>query len=484
MTRFWTRFAVLAGLLTLFVAPLSTAQVPQAPLAEANNAFDKWMAKKDPAYGWYLHNTIKGQGYTGYVLAMTSQTWRTAAEVDHPLWTHWVIVTVPDNLVPGRKAFVYIDGGSITEAAPTKVSDRNIKIATDTHTIAVEVRGVPNEPLKFTDNPTRGRSEDDLIAYAMTRQVATGDEDWMVRFAMTKAATSGMDAATEFLASTAGGQHKVDQWVVSGGSKRGWTAWMVAIFDKRVIGVMPIVIDMLNNEAMVHHHYEVLGFFSAALGDYVNHNIFPHLMGTPELRHVQSIEDPFSYRERASMRRVPKYILNAAGDQYFLPDNSQFYYKDLPGSKAMRYVPNAKHDMAGTDVGDSMVAYYQLILAGKPAPRYSWVKRSDGTLVVTPRDKPVSANLWQATNPNARDFRVDIIGRAYTSTPLTPQADGTYIGQVAKPAGGYTAFFVELVYDMGGKYPLKVTSEVSVVPDVTNFKWENAKAQYPFKTPK
>jgi PhoPQ-activated pathogenicity-related protein len=135
-------------------------------------------------------------------------------------------------------------------------------------------------------------------------------------------------------------------------------------------------------------------------------------MGTPELRHVQSIEDPFSYRERASMRRVPKYILNAAGDQYFLPDNSQFYYKDLPGSKAMRYVPNAKHDMAGTDVGDSMVAYYQLILAGKPAPRYSWVKRSDGTLVVTPRDKPVSANLWQATNPNARDFRVDIIGRA------------------------------------------------------------------------
>ena len=96
MTRFWTRFAVLAGLLTLFIAPLSAAQAPQAPLAVDNNAFDKWMAKKDPAYGWYLHNTIKGPGYTGYVLAMTSQTWCSAAEVDHPLWTHWVIVTVPD----------------------------------------------------------------------------------------------------------------------------------------------------------------------------------------------------------------------------------------------------------------------------------------------------------------------------------------------------------------------------------------------------
>ncbi|MEI7931543.1 MAG: PhoPQ-activated protein PqaA family protein, partial [Alphaproteobacteria bacterium] len=178
------------------------------------------------------------------------------------------------------------------------------------------------------------------------------------------------------------------------------------------------------------------------------------------------------------------YVLNAAGDQYFLPDNSQFYYKDLPGAKAMRYVPNAKHDMAGTDVIDSVEAYYQLILANKPAPRYSWVKRTDGTLVVTPRDKPKAAFLWQATNPTARDFRVDTIGRAYVSSPLSQQADGTYVGQVAAPTSGFTAFFVELVYDVGAKYPLKVTSEVSVVPNVTNFKWENANAQYPVKTPK
>jgi hypothetical protein len=36
---------------------------------------------------------------------------------------------------------------------------------------------------------------------------------------------------------------------------------------------------------------------------------------------------------------------------------------------------------------------------------------------------------------------------------------------VAKPATGWTAFFVELKYPTGGKYPLKLTTAVRVVPD-------------------
>ena len=484
MIKVWKRFALLMGLLAVFAAPLSAAQAPQAPLAERNNAFDRWLAKKDPAFAWTLNNTIQGEGYTGNVLKMTSQTGRSSAEVDHPVWNHWVIVTVPTELSTKKTAFLYIDGGSITEAAPTRVAARNIQIATNTHTVAVEVRGVPNEPLRFTDNPTRARSEDDLIAYAITRQIASGDDDWMVRFAMTKAATSAMTAAQEFLKSEAGGKRRVDKFVVSGGSKRGWTAWMAAIFDKRVIGVMPIVIDMLNNEAMVKHHYEALGFFSPALGDYVNHNIMPHEIGTDKFRHVVSIEDPFSYRNRPRMKSVPKYILNAAGDQFFLPDNSQFYYKDLPGEKALRYVPNAKHDMAGSDVIESVIARYQMILDGKKTPRYAFTKQADGSLLVSPRDKPTYVKLWQATNPRARDFRVDTIGQAYLSSSMRPERDGTYIARVGPPAEGFTAWFVELTYDVGAPFPLKVTSEVTISPDTKPYKWEKAAAQYPKKTPR
>ncbi len=98
--------------------------------------------------------------------------------------------------------------------------------------------------------------------------------------------------------------------------------------------------------------------------------------------------------------------------------------------------------------------------------------------MVTSKDKPREVNLWQATNPKARDFRLDVIGKAYTNTPLQAEANGTYVGRVAKPASGYTAFFVELVYDSGGKYPFKFTTEVSVVPDVLPHKWEEAAAKY------
>jgi hypothetical protein len=49
-----------------------------------------------------------------------------------------------------------------------------------------------------------------------------------------------------------------------------------------------------------------------------------------------------------------------------------------------------------------------------------------------------------------------------------------YVGRVSKPSSGFTAFFVELVYDSSGKYPFKFTTEVSVVPDVLPFRFPAA----------
>jgi PhoPQ-activated pathogenicity-related protein len=167
--------------------------------------------------------------------------------------------------------------------------------------------------------------------------------------------------------------------------------------------------------------------------------------------------------------------VNASGDQFFLPDNSQFYFGELQGEKYLRYVPNSKHNLAGTDARESMLAFYQAILAGRPRPAFSWKKQKDGSLVVTVKDKPREVNLWQATNPKARDFRVDTIGNAYTKTSLKEQKAGVYVGRVEKPAAGFTAFFVEMVYDSGGKYPFKFTTEVSVVPDVLPFDFKDAK---------
>ncbi|MEK7832755.1 MAG: PhoPQ-activated protein PqaA family protein, partial [Acidobacteriota bacterium] len=230
-------------------------------------------------------------------------------------------------------------------------------------------------------------------------------------------------------------------------------------------------------EAITRHHFEAYGFFSDSLDDYVNHGLFPHKIGTPEYQAVLKIEDAYNYRHRASLK-MPKFMINAAGDQFFLPDNSQFYYGDLPEEKHIRYVPNAKHNLAGSDATESLIAFYQAVLSGKARPRFSWTKQKDGSLIVKPVDKPKEVNLWQATNPNSRDFRLDVIGKAYTSTPLTAEKNSSYIGRVAKPEKGYTAFFVEMVYDSGGRYPFKFTTQVSVVPDVLPFKFEDAAKKY------
>ena len=52
---------------------------------------------------------------------------------------------------------------------------------------------------------------------------------------------------------------------------------------------------------------------------------------------------------------LPKYVVNAAGDQFFTPDSSRFYFDDLKGPKYLRYVPNGDHSLRGTDAADGIL---------------------------------------------------------------------------------------------------------------------------------
>ena len=177
---------------------------------------------------------------------------------------------------------------------------------------------------------------------------------------------------------------------------------MIDAVDPRVAAIIPIVIDALNSEAVTKHHFEVLGYFSPALRDYVNHGLFPHKIGTSEYRAVLAIEDPFAYRDRPALR-IPKLLINASGDQFFLPDNSRFYYDKLPGEKYLRYVPNARHNLAGSDSIDTIIAFCRSVLNNTNRPNFTTRKAWDGTINVTANAKPLAVKLWQATNPKARD---------------------------------------------------------------------------------
>lgn len=82
---------------------------------------------------------------------------------------------------------------------------------------------------------------------------------------------------------------------------------------------------------------------------------------------------------------------------------------------------------------------------------------------------PKEVRLWQATNPEARDFRLETLGAKYTSTPLQVNESGTYVANVEKPDKGWTAYFIELTYDVGLRVPFKVTTNIRVKPDILPF---------------
>ena len=123
----WLAPSVVGGVLLLAVA-LTAIQLddrwtvegkgePRRRAGKKTTALDRYIAKEDPNYAWRVENTIRREGFTVYVLHLTSQQWRTAKEVSKPIWEHWLTVVEPDE-VRTENGFLFISGGSISSKAP------------------------------------------------------------------------------------------------------------------------------------------------------------------------------------------------------------------------------------------------------------------------------------------------------------------------------------------------------------------------------
>lgn len=427
---------------------------------------DRYVRAKDPSYSYTLRQKVDGPGYTAYFIDMKSLTWRSAAEVDRTQWQHDLTIVAPTPIDPSpAPAVLLISGGSNKGTPPTMPSSQVVQMVKATGRIVIELKQVPNQPLTFSNHDGMPHTEDGIIAFSWAQVMKTSDPTWSARFPMVKSAVLAMDTAQDFLRSDAGGKVKLEQFVVAGASKRGWTTWLTAAVDPRVVAAVPIVIDVLNVEKFMVQHFESYGFWANSLYDYFYNHITEHI-GQKEMAFLLANEDPYLFRKRLTM---PKFIVNASGDQFFLPDGSQNYFGDLPGEKYLRYVPNADHSLDGSDALESILAYVLSLGDSRPRPTFSWTFEGSETIRVQTADKPQQVLLWQATNPKARDFRVETLGKVWQKTELVDQGGGVYVGKVATPAQGYSAFFIELTFPIGQLFPLKFTTQVRVVPESRPF---------------
>lgn len=425
----------------------------------ASTPLDTFIATVDPAYRWFVYDRADFVDYARYRIRLDSGTFRTLGEVNRTVWQHWLFVYVP-TVVTSDRALLFIDGGSNganPNIPPTNAYESYFgQAAGSSGAIIIDLQMVPNQPLTFSGSGAV--SEDDLIAYTWRKFLDTGDEYWPAQLPMARAAVRAMDAIQSFTHGLAS-PIEIDSFIVAGASKRGWTTWLASAVDPRVSVAVPIVIDVLNVDISFRHHFDVYGFWAPAVTPYVNQGIM-NFIDTPQLDQLFDIVDPYVYRDRLTM---PKYIFNASGDQFFVPDSWQFYYDDLIGPKSIRYVANASHGLTEDPLAIvDAVNLFGAVVSYQYVPGLTWTTESDGTIVVQTSDPVVQAKLWQATNPTARDFRVDTIGQAYSSTNLVDQGGGVYRGNVANPAQGWRAYFIEISFANPNGIPFKFSTGIYV----------------------
>jgi uncharacterized protein (TIGR03437 family) len=116
------------------------------------------------------------------------------------------------------------------------------------------------------------------------------------------------------------------------------------------------------------------------------------------------------------------------------------------------------------DLIGSTLAWAAAVIHGAPLPRFSWQLPEDGRILLNTTDPPAEVRLWQASNPTARDFRLETIGAAWRSS-IVASSGGVYEGSAPAPSRGWTAYFLEMTYPSGGPFPLRFSTPVRVVPD-------------------
>jgi PhoPQ-activated pathogenicity-related protein len=410
---------------------------------------EQYVQKPEAEFGWKLRDKTEGEqsGDRIYDLYFTSQTWQ------EKRWEHQLQVYQPRSVAPNSNMFLWITGGS---ARPAYIS-LGLELARKIGAPVAFLYHIPNQPL--LENELR---EDDLIAETFVRYLRTKDENWPLLFPMVKSVVKSMDVLQAF-----GKQQwaePINQFIVSGASKRGWTTWLTAAVDRRVRAIAPVVIDTLNMRAQMPRQLKAFGAYSSRLAPYTSRGLVP-IPETAEGQRLLSMVDPWAYRDRLNL---PKFIVNGTNDFYWATDALNLYWNELPENKWVLYVPNAGHDLRRqdkpesaqlTDLVNSLAAFARHQISGRSMPQLRWKHEAVNgrlrlTIEATPAPKGV--RLWIAETAS-QDFRA-----AKWKEQGIAFSGGSAIGEVTPPENGHLAFYGEVDYEIDGlKYHLSTQIQMT-----------------------
>ncbi|MFK7823342.1 MAG: PhoPQ-activated protein PqaA family protein [Oligoflexales bacterium] len=355
--------------------------------------------------------------------------------IEPRVWHNSLLVSFPKKLNP-EYGFLYLSSGDNDHHD----MHPQIKHLRDhTNTVVAQLRILTNGPL-IDKNSGKIISEDHAIALSWKRYLQTQSESELIQLQLQELVSKVIDLIECSVRDLKG--LRLKGLVISGQSKRAQLCWLSASKDKRIIGIIPMVYDLLNIRANMGHHFKIYGFWADALAPYYEHDI-PSFIDSHEFTQLAKLIDPYFFREKL---KIPKYIINAANDEYFLPDSSQHYYKSFQGEKGLRYLPNHGHRLEdqGMNYWQDVNAAFQLMLRGIKFPEIQWQMKDD-ELSISYQGEPFDAYLWQAT-ANQRDFRFGPAYPQFTSRKICNLEGGNLSIRPQKMLGKWEAFFVEFIY--------------------------------------
>jgi PhoPQ-activated pathogenicity-related protein len=426
--------------LPMFLAAFAAVSTARGGEPVPTALFD-YVATPQPDFGWEIKGAVSTGDGTVTEVRLVSQKWQNI------VWRHALYIYQPKNLALPNHCLLFVTGGRTGGSPSLADMTMGMQLARVAGSAVAVLHHVPNQPLMGN------KVEDDLITETMLKYLETGDKTWPLLFPMVNSAVKAMDAVQQI--GEKEWKRPIKTFVVTGASKRGWTSWLTAAADQRVIGLAPIVIDTLNFAPQMKHQMETWGAYSEQIEDYTRKGLIAAMEKDPNIP-LWKWMDPYTYREKITQ---PKLIVNGANDRYWTLDALNIYWNDLKGPKYVHYAPNGGHNLGpGRERALATVGVFSRLTAmGKPMPKLEWSFEKNGSgqkLHLKSDVAPKEVLVWTTTSPT-KDFRP----AKWEPKPMSKNGDG-FVAEVSKPSSGHYAIHGAATYEFD-KVPITLSTQMS-----------------------